>query len=115
MNKSGGHVKCKKSCQPKNNQNYGDRRKHVGYLLASEISYLEDEGLCHCEHFRIFIYIQLKTEEIPVRLLLILVNPRGTMVSTLSVSHDLFRGIGFRVRNRGLLIDRLLNRLRALV
>jgi len=33
----------------------------------------------------------------------------------LSVSHGLFRRIGFRVRNRGLLIDRLLNRLRALV
>ncbi len=62
MNKSGGHVKCKKSSQPKNNQNCGDYRKHVGYLLASEISYLEDEGLCHCEHFRIFIYIQSQVD-----------------------------------------------------
>ena len=63
MNKSGGYVKCKKSRQPKNNQNYSDRRKHVGYLLASEISYLEGEGLCHCEHFRIFIYIQSQVDE----------------------------------------------------
>jgi hypothetical protein len=77
-------VKCKKSGQPKNNQSYGDHRKHVGYLLASEISHTEDEGLCHCEHFRIFIYIQLKTEEIPGQFL-ILVNPRGTKVPTLSV------------------------------
>jgi len=62
VNKSGGYVKCKKSGQPKNNQGYGDHRKHVGYLLASEISYPEDEGLCHCEHFRIFIYIQSQVD-----------------------------------------------------
>jgi hypothetical protein len=85
VNKSGGYVKCKKSSQPKNYQSYGDHRKHVSYLLACEISYLEDEGLCHCEHFPIFVYIELKTEEIPGQLLLILADPRGIKVPTLSV------------------------------